>query len=269
MPFSSVLTTFSAMGDYLRVTQLLLGEAGKYLALLVLVVLSVRLWRRWRAGAVGGNRNNLLAACAASALAVGAGYFSICHSLGRLYSYYGTEAMGAGHLESGVLLLDQSARYWRSADAVGGRGVCLLLLGQTNEGMQGLEEAKAMRHGHNSPLEQFYQGLHYFFQNQPDKAAPLLAAASGETKYGWQAAKLTAVMALEANRPAEAEQLMSPFQHLEVPETDPDQGYVMASLLLFQGRTNESKKLLDRFPDEKLSAFWKAKFGKLRARTQP
>lgn len=166
------------MGDYIRITRLLLPESAKYLVLLLVAVLAIRLWRRWNIFPAGKRRNNLIAACVATVLAAGLGYFSMCHSLGQLYCYYGTRALEAGNLLPALSLFDQSARYWKSPEAVGKRGVCLLLAGKTEEGIRGIEEAKALRHGHNDAFEQFYAGVCYFFQNQPDKAGPLLEGAS-------------------------------------------------------------------------------------------
>jgi hypothetical protein len=256
------------MGDYLRLTRLLLLESAKYLILLLVVLLAVRLWRRYFAFASAKNRGNLAAACAASALAVGIGYFSMCHSLGLLYSYYGTQALSAGNVLSARSLFEQSSHYWRSPEAVGKRGVCLLLSGDTEEGLRGLEQARALRHGRGSPFEQFYGGLHYFFANQPDKAVPLLEAASEESAFQWNVTKLLAVVALDTNRPEEAERLMGRFSNLEVPDTEADQAYVVASLKLFKGKMDEAKALLNRFPAGKLSEFWKPKFEKLRSKIQ-
>ena len=79
------------------------------------------------------------------------------------------------------------------------------------KGIKLLDEAKAMRGYSKRSFEQFYKGGHYFFYNQPDRAAPLLEEASTDPSFGYKATKLLAIIQLDRNQPAEAARLMDPF----------------------------------------------------------
>lgn len=255
------------MASYTRWVQVLLGEVGKYFFLLLFSVLAIRLWRRFFT-LTGGKPGNLLQACAVSILAGCLGYFSIRHSLSLLYSGYGERAFAAGNLPAAFTLFQKSSGYWSSADAMGKQGVCLLLSGRSGEGLRRLAGAKALRHGRLTPFEEFYEGLHYFFQEQPDQAIPLLEAASANPAYEWSVVKLLAVIQLDRNQVADARRLMAPFLQAKVSDTDCDHAYVVAALDLTDGKRSEAAALLDRFPPENLSPFWKPRFEKLRIRIQ-
>jgi tetratricopeptide (TPR) repeat protein len=255
------------MASYTRWIQVLLGEAGKYFFLLLFSVLAIRLWRRLFTVA-GGKPVNLLLAGAATILAAGVGYFSVRHSLSLLYSGYGERAFDAGNLPAAYSLFQKSSGYWSSADAVGKQGVCLLLSGRSDEGIQRLAGANALRHGRLTPFEEFYEGLYYFFQEQPDRAVPLLERASVDPTYEWSVVKLLAVIALDRNQVADARRLMAPFLQAKVADTDCDHAYVVAALDLVDGKRAEAAALLDRFPPEKLSVFWRPRFEKLRVQVQ-
>ena len=123
-----------------------------------------------------------------------------------------------------------------------------------------------MRKGNGAPFEQHYEGLFYFFHEQPDKAYPLLEASSGELLYRWDAIKLLCVILLEKNQGLEAANFMAPFAEVKV--KDCDHAYVVASLKLLEGKKRETEALLDEFPPDKLAEFWKTRFEKLRAKTQ-
>ncbi len=255
-----------AIGDYTHLIKLILQESGKCLALLLLAVLAIRLWRRWPKLA-GANRQKTLRLAVLMTLTAGAtGYLCVSHSLSLLYSTYGMRAFRAGNLGSALLLCHKSEEYWKTADAVGEQGVCLLLLGRATQGARLLDEAKAMRQGQNSAFEQHFEGVFYFLNEEPDKAFPLLKASSGELTYRWDALKILAVMLIERGQISDAADLMKPFLQVEV--KDIDQAYVMASLKLSENKQDEAVSVLNRFPTQQLPDFWKARFDKLRARAQ-
>ena len=254
------------IGSYTDSAELFLGEGSKYLLLLLFSILAIRLWRRLPGLSVKNRRSNLMLACLATSIALVLGYFSICHSLGRLYLYYGTRAFDSGHLVSAFSLFEKSSEYWKSADAPGKAGVCLLLSGKPDEGMRLINRAKILRHGRNSTFEEFYEGLYYFFGEQPGHAIPLLEAASSDPDYTWRVTKTFAVLYVDNRQYADAVRLMEPFSQAEV--TDEDQAYVTASLDLFAGKKAEAKALVDKFESENLLPFWKSRFDNLRAKIQ-
>ena len=254
-----------SMGDYIVSVKLLLEESAKYVSLLILSVLAVRLWRRVPKISGPNRGKNFLAACFFSMVACGAGYLSIYHSLGLLYSYYGARAFDSGNFVSAFSLFQTSSGCWKSADALGKQGVCLLLSGRPEDGMKLLDGAKAMR-GSQSSFEQFYEGAHYFFHDQPDKAAPLLETAAVYLPYRYDSTKLLAIIQLDRNQPAEAARLMNPYLQIKLEECD--QAYIVASLDLLDGRKAEAKVILSQFPPANLSAFWRPRFEKLRAEIQ-
>src|ERR1700690_1231005 len=86
------------IGNYTETTRLVLGEAGKYFALLLFSVLAIRLWRRWTKSPVPNKFNHLLLAGTATVVAAAIGYFSMCQSLGKLYLYYGMSAFRENRL---------------------------------------------------------------------------------------------------------------------------------------------------------------------------
>jgi hypothetical protein len=226
----------------------------------------VRLWRRWPK-LEGGNRRTTLGLAALMSLATCAiGYASISHSLSLLYSNYGTRAFRAGNMGSALLLYQKSAGYWKNADALGGEGVCLMLLGHPEQGTHLLETAKTLRKGKSTAFEDHYEGLFYFLNEQPDKAFPLLKASSCDLSYHWDALKLLAVMLIDRGQVSDAQDLMKPFLGAEIKEVD--QAYIMASLKLAENKQDEAQSVLNRFPAEQLPDFWKTRFSKLRAKAQ-
>jgi hypothetical protein len=252
------------IGNYTETTTLVLGEAGKYFALLLFSVLAIRLWRRWTRSPVTNKFNNLLLAGAVTFAAVAIGYFSMCQSLGKLYSYYGMSAFRANRLPQAFTLFETSSKYWKSADALGQKGVCLLLSGNPDQGLQLIEEAKTRRKGRNVPFEEFYEGLYFFTRGQQSNSVPLLEAASADGTYHWSVVKLFAVMELDENRAADAAELMKPFIQAEV--TESDQAYIIASLKLAEGKKAEAQVILNKFPLQDLSPMWKSRFEKLQAK---
>ncbi len=244
----------------------MLGEAGKYFALLVFAVLAIRLWRRWTKTSAADKLKSLLLAFTATVIAVAIGYFSMCQSLGKLYSYYGMEAFRAGRLPQALSLFETSEKYWNSPDAQGQKGVCLLLSGNAQAGLPLIEAAKARRKGTGTSFENFYEGLYYFTQGQAAKSVPLLQAASADQTYSWSVVKIFAVMDLEAGRPEDAAAQMKPFMAVEV--TESDQAFIVASLKLAEGGKNEAQALVDKFDTGNLSPMWKTRFEKLRAKMQ-
>ena len=254
-----------SMGDYIVLVKLLLWEAAKYVSLLIICVLAIRFWRRLPKISGPNRHKNLLAACFFSLLACGIGYFSTCHSLGLLYSYYGTRAFDSGNFGSAFSLFQTSSDHWKTADALGKQGVCLLLSGRPEEGLKLLDEAKVLRRGQSS-FEQFYEGTHFFFHDRPDEATPLLEEASADPPYRYNATKLLAIIQLDRNQAAAAAQLMNPF--LGVKPEGYDQAYIVAALDLRDGKKEAVKALLNQFPSNKLPAFWRPRFDKLRAEIQ-
>ncbi|HEX3856208.1 MAG TPA: hypothetical protein VHY30_02795 [Verrucomicrobiae bacterium] len=251
------------IGNYTHTTELVLGEAGKYFALLLFSVLAIRLWRRWAKTSAADKLNSLLVAFAATLIAVAIGCFSMCQSLGKLYSHYGMEAFHAGRLLQAQSLFESSAKFWNSPDALGQKGVCLLMSGNTEQGLPLIEEAKARRKGTGTSFEEFYEGLYYFTRGQRTNGVPLLEAASADQTYRWSVVKLFAVMELDGNYPDDAAKLMKPFMATEI--TESDQAYVIASLKLAEGKTNEAQAILDKFSTRELSPAWKTRYEKLQA----
>jgi hypothetical protein len=251
--------------DYTQGLTVLLSEAGKYFLLLLLVVLSLRLWRRLPHLSGPNRQKMLLFASVASILAGVVGYFSISNSLGRLYFYYGNRAVNAGKFGSALLLFQTSAKNWKTADAIGREGVCMLWNGMTNQGMALLSEAANMRKGQSS-FEYYYEGLYFFNQNQWDTAAPLLASASSDLQYRWNTVKLVSVIELEKGNPQKADQLMQPFAGFDV--TDYGQAYVIASLDLWKSNRTEAATIAKKYNPSDLPPFWKSRFQKLDAELQ-
>jgi hypothetical protein len=253
------------IGGFVGLTGLFLSEAAKYLLLLIVAILSIRLWKRLPMLSGNNRRNNLLLACFSTLIAVVIGYFSICHSLSRLYFYYGMRSFIDGNVVSALSLLGQSSRYWKTADAQGAEGICLLLLGRPDLGQEFLDRAKVMRKGQSNSFEEFYEGVYYFFQDKPE-ALPLLARCSTDPAYTWNASKLYAVYYVDNNQISNALQLMQPFLQVEV--TDTDQAYIMAALDLSQGKKADAEALVDKFGKGNLPPFWQSRFNTLRAKIQ-
>lgn len=254
------------IGNYTQTTELVLGEAGKYFALLLFSVLAIRLWRRWARTSVADKLKSLLLAVTVTVIAAAIGYFSMCQSLGKLYSYYGMEAFHAGRLEQALSLFESSAKFWNGPDAQGQTGVCLLVSGNAGQGLPLIDAARSRRKGTGTSFEDFYEGLYYFTQGQRTNGVPLLEAASADPVYRWSVIKLFAVMELDGNHPADAATLMKPFLAAEV--TESDQAYIIASLKLAEGKKTEARALLDKFDTGDLSPMWKTRFEKLRAKLQ-
>ena len=261
------LGTYTAnMGGLTDLTELFLGEAAKYFLLLLFAVLAVRLWRRLPKAAADNRRAGLLLACLATLLACAVGYFSIVHSLGRLYLHYGMNAFRAGNLQPAFSLFKKSADYWNSADALGNCGVCLLLSGKADEGLKLIDTAKTLRKGRNSSFEAFYTGVFYFFQDKPKSAIPFLETSSTDPAYTWTVTKLFATAYLDNGQPQDAARLMKPFASVEVAE--PDHAFIAAALDLFEGNRSGAAALVNQFGKDDLPPFWKSRFDKLRAKIQ-
>jgi tetratricopeptide (TPR) repeat protein len=252
--------------DYTELTKVVLIETGKYFALLLISVLAIRLWRRWVKVPAIHKPNSLLLAGVASLVAGGIGYASICHSMSLLYSHYGMKAFQAMRLAPALILFQTSANYWKSADAIGAEGVCLLWLDNSDDGIRLLDKAKAMRKGDSPPFEQFYEGLYYFFHDQTGQAVPLLEQASRDPAYDWNITKLFAVVQLDLNQPQMGAKLMEKFMQADI--TDTDQAYVMASLKQAAGKKDEALAIVNKFETPDIPPFWKSRFEKLRAQLQ-
>jgi len=250
---------------YHGLIKVILGEFAKYFFLLLLSILSIRCWRHLPKTSGTHRRHFLLVGAASTLATVVIGYYSICHSLGRLYSHYGLKAFTAGNIEPAGSLFQSSLRFWPNADAIGQNGVCLLWLGQTNQGLAFIERARVLR-GRNTPFEEYYKGLHFYFHEQFDQAVPLLEDCSRDPAYDWNVTKLFSVINLEKNQPAETRRLMAPFA--QVPVEDYDHAYIAAALDRLDGKTNDAKALVDRFDTTNLPPFWKTRFDKLRSTIQ-
>jgi tetratricopeptide (TPR) repeat protein len=254
------------IGNYTETTTLVLGEAGKYFALLVFCVLAIRLWRRWAKIPASRNAGGLLMACTATVLAIVIGCVSMRQSLGSLYSYYGIQAFREDRLPQALVLFETADRNWRKADTLGQRGVCLLMLGDTDRGLALISQARILRKGRGVLFEDFYEGLYYFVKGDIDRAVPLLEAASADDTYHWSVIKIFAVINLDANRVADATRLMQPFLQVEV--TEYDHAYIMASLKFAEGKKAEARAMLDKFHEATLTPAWQRRFEKLRAKLQ-
>lgn len=252
------------MGDFTEFTEIFLGEAAKYVVLLLFAVLAIRLWRRG-AKLNGKNRQvHFVLAFAATAIACTVGYFSFCHSMSRLYSHYGMRAFLSGYPTSGLVLFSKSAQYWENPVTTGREGVCLLWIGKPNDGIRLLDKTRPDRK--NDSFDNYYEGLYYFYNGQTEKAIKLLEAASSDANYHWNVVKLFATLQLDWNKPQEAEKLMAPFKN--APVTEMDQAYVMASLDLVEGKTNDALALWKKFTATNLPPFWQSRFDKFGARIQ-
>lgn len=250
------------IGDYAAVIKLVLGEGSKYFALLLVAVLAVRLWRAARAVAARSRAKVLVTAASVTLVAAIVAYVSIRSSLALLYAYYGQRAFEAGRLRSALTLYETSGHYWRSADGVGRQGVCRLLLGDSEGGRKLLNEARTLRNGTVASFEHFYQGVYCFFHDQSECALQSLEASRADLTYHWNATKLLAAAKLDQGQTAEAARLIQPFLAADIQEED--QAYVVASLKLAQGATNEARAILTAYPPEAVSRLWTNRFEHLR-----
>ncbi len=250
------------IGNYTENLTLVLTEAAKYFFLLLFCVLSIRLWRRWAGRSAAKDLAGLLMAAIVTLLAVVIGFFSMRQSLGTMYSYYGLKAFRNGQVLPALSLFEAANGYWPTADTIGRKGVCLLLLGQADQGRGLIANARAARPG-GSPFESFYEGVYLFSRGDTEHSIPLLQMASTGEEYHWSVVKIFAVMYLEANQVADARKLMQPFLQVEVVE--PDQAYIMAGLQLAAGNKAGARSLLDKFPARALSPMWLGRYEKLRA----
>jgi hypothetical protein len=256
------MMTWTNIGAYTENTRLILGEAGKYFVLLLFCVLAIRLWRRWAKIPASRNAAGFLCASIASGLAIGIAWVSMRQSLGSMDSYYGMEAFRAGRVPQALELFEAADKNWRSADTIGQKGVCLLMLGDTSHGLALISQARTMRKGKGTPFEDFYEGVYHFTKGEIRASVPLLLASSGDDAYQWNVIKLFAIMDLDENRPADAAELMKPYLKAEV--TEFDQAYILASLKLADGNKPEARALLGKFADADLSPLWQTRFEKLR-----
>ena len=252
------------IGRYTENTTLVLMEAGKYFVLLLFCILAIRLWRRWLKIPASRNAGSFLGAAAATVLAIVVGFFSMRQSLGSMYSCYGMRAFRDGRLPQALALFETADQDWRTANTLGQRGVCLLMMGYPESGFALIAQARALRQGREAPFEDFYEGMYYFLKGDVDRAVPLLQVASVDDTYRWSVIKTFAVINLDANRVTDAAGLMQPFQQVEV--TESDHAYIMASLKFADGKKAEARALLDRFPEAGLTPAWKQRFEQLRAK---
>jgi tetratricopeptide (TPR) repeat protein len=252
--------------NYTANAWLILAEGSKYFVLLVLCILSIRLWRRWSRISSARNAGGLVMACVATLLAAAIGYVSMHQSLAAMDSYYGMKAFDEGRLPQAVSLFETSERLWQNGDTMGRRGVCLLFLGQADQGLALLDQARAMRKGEGTSFEFIYQGLYHFTQGDTNAAMKYLRTAAKDPTYRWTATKIIAVLKLDENQVAAALEDMKPFMQFDV--TDFDQAYVLAALRLADGKKDEARALLDKFPAASLTPQWQSRYEKLRARLQ-
>jgi hypothetical protein len=253
-----------AIGDYTFIVKLALVEGGKYLLLLFLVAFALRLWRFAKVATELKRSKAIVFAMVSSLVAVFVGYCVLASSLSQIYAAKGRIAFRDSKLKMALAAFESSSRCWRTADNVGEQGVIRLLLGQSQAAMPLLAEAK-MRRGRNTPFEQFYGGLFFFFDGSPERALPLLQGAAADQRFQWDATKLIAVILIESGHSNDAVEIMKPFRAIEI--KDPDHAYVLALLDLQKGRKVEARAELDHFSNEKLSHFWQTRFSKIRNQT--
>lgn len=264
--FITMLANFTFdMGASTNFAKIFLSEAAKYIVFFLFAILAIRLWRRSVKVTAENRRGHFLMAGAATVIATAVGYFSYCHSMGRLYSYYGKRAFVSGYAASAAVLYSKSAQYWENADAIGKEGICLLWAGRPDLGIRLLDKANA-RKWKADGFGSYYEGLYHLYNGQTDKAVPLLQAASTDPIYHWSVVKLFATVQLDWNQPQEAEKLMAPFKN--IPITEMDQAYVMASLELAEGKKAGAQALWKEFAATNLPPFWQARFDKLGAKIQ-
>src|ERR1700722_8622565 len=103
------------IGGFVNLSTLFLSESAKYLLLLMFTVLSIRLWKRVPKLSGKDKRIDLMVASIATFIAVIIGYLSICHSMSRLYSYYGMQAFNSDNVPSALSLSGHSSRYCKPA----------------------------------------------------------------------------------------------------------------------------------------------------------
>jgi hypothetical protein len=252
--------------DYTANTLVILTEGGKYFVVLVLCILSIRLWRRWIRVSSARNACGLIIACVATCLAAIAGYLSLRMSNAAADYYFGMQAFDAGRLPQAGALFATSQQKWQNGDTLGRLGVCLLLLGETNQGIAMLDHARAMRHGKGTPFEFIYEGEYDFTQGNTNAALKFLRAAAKDPAYTWSATKTIAVIELDANQVAAATEDMKPYLSRDV--TDFCQAYVLASLKLADGKKDTARALLDKFPSASLTSEWQKRYDQLRLRLQ-
>ena len=252
--------------DYTDHVGTILAEGGKYFVLLVLCILAIRLWRRWCRVRAARNTSSLILACVVTVAAGFTGYFSMRHSLATMDTYFGIQAYDNGRLEQAAALFEASERNWLMGDTLGRHGVCLLYLGQGNQGVAMLAQARAMRRGEGTPFEFMNEGWYDFIQgNQPD-ALKFLRAAAKDLAYRWPATKIIAVIELDQNQIAAAAEEMKPYLQFEV--TDFEQAYVLATLKLADGHKEEARTLLNKFPAPHSTTQWQTRYDQLLARLQ-
>ena len=249
-----------SIGDYNEWIRVAIGEGGKILILLLLVVFCIRLWKRM----TGARRTvrGVLVACALTAATIAAGYWGTCHSLSRLYSFYGDDAFNESRCGSAVLLYQTSNQYWRRADTVGKLGVSLLLLGQPTPAQRLLTEAKSMRGGVASHQECFFQGLYWFLNDRPAVAVSLLERSRGDVQFQWKSVKLLSIIAIDQGRISEVVGLMEPFRRAKVEEGD--HAYIQACLLVHEGRKNAAWQMIQPYVPDQFPKFLLPRVERLR-----
>jgi hypothetical protein len=251
------------IGNYTEGSKLVLTEVGKYFAVVLFSVLAIRLWRRWIK--TGGLKDigGLVCALIVTLLALGIGYFSMRQSLGSMYSHYGMNAFRDGRVPQALALFETADGYWSTADTVGPKGVCLMLLGDPDKGRALIAQARTLRKA-DSQFEDFYEGIYLFSQGETDKSLPFLTVASSADEYRWSVIKIFSAINVDAGDITNAQRLMQPFMQIEV--TEPDHAYVMAGLKLADGKPDEARALLNRFPETNLPAMWQSRYAKLRTK---
>jgi hypothetical protein len=254
------------IGDYAANVRLVLVTGGMYFAMLLLVVLAVRFWRRLPKLPGRARVANFFLACLVTAAAVGTGYVSVCHSMSLMYWQFGLKAFQASRVDSAFSLFDTSWKYHPTADALGAKGVCLLVTGHGGPGISLLEAAKSLRQGKESPFENYYEGLYHFYADDPTNAIPLLEQASADPQYAWEATKLFAVFQLDHGQPQAAARLMQPYLQAQVSE--PEHAYILARLKLADGELAGARALADKFQTAEMPPYWRKRFDQLEAELQ-
>jgi hypothetical protein len=248
--------------SYAELTTLVLAESAKYFLFLLLVVLAVRLWRRFVKLPGAARRVNLILALIFTVLAAGTGYFSIRHSMSRMYYHFGMNAFHDAHLDPAFSLFDSSWSSRPNADALGAKGVCLLMSGHPDAGIAFINQAREMR-GKGAPFEDFYLGLVYFYSGDETNAIPRLQSAANDPDFTWDITKIFAVIQLDHGLTNGAAKLMQPYLAADV--TEPDHAYIVARLKQVDGKRDEAQALVDKFGSREMTPFWRARYAKLKS----
>jgi hypothetical protein len=240
-----------------------LGEAILFSIVILTASVSVRLWRgRNQPTAARTKSRGLAGFLAVSAFLAGMG--ATFHARSVYYLVHARTVFLQERWSEARLSFEKSARNWRTADALGGQGVCSLLLDEEALGLKLMEEAAAARGGANSGFENFYRGYYYLKHGDWAQAGVFLsnACADGGEQFRSRSARLLAAMAIENGKPDVAAAFMKHFSSGRI--TEWDHAFVAAALKLEEGNASDASAILKDFRCEKVPVFWQSRFENLR-----